>query len=83
MCIAIMIVMLYNLIIIFVQLQRAWQGPFLVTERINDAKMIKISPEAIPKVVHHHRLQLVNIGEQTLHLTQVSHVKQVKILKFP
>ena len=47
------------------QFQRPWQGPVLVTERINDViYMNKRSPRAKPKVVHHDRLKL-NIGEQT------------------
>ena len=51
------------------KLQRPWQGPFLVTERINDViYRIKRSPRAKPKVVHHDRLKLY-IGEQTFSLT--------------
>jgi transposase InsO family protein len=51
------------------KLQRPWQGPFLVTERINDViDRIQRSPRAKPKAVHHDRLKLY-IGEQTVSLT--------------
>ena len=51
------------------KLQRPWQGPFLVTERINDViYRIQRSPRAKPKAVHHDRLKLY-IGEQTFSLT--------------
>jgi transposase InsO family protein len=50
------------------KLQRPWQGPFLVTERINDViDRIQRSPRANPKAVHHDRLKLY-IGEQTVSL---------------
>jgi hypothetical protein len=50
------------------KLQRPWQDPFLVTERINDViYRIQRSPRAKPKAVHHDRLQLY-IDEQTVSL---------------
>ena len=46
------------------KLQRPWQGPFVVTERINDViYRIRKSPRAKPKVVHHDRLKMY-VGEQ-------------------
>ena len=46
------------------KLQRPWQGPFTVVERINDViYRIKKGPRTKPKIVHHDRLKLY-AGEQ-------------------
>ncbi len=39
------------------KLQRPWQGPFLVLQKINDVVYrIQLSPRIKPKIVHHNRL---------------------------
>ena len=43
------------------KLQRPWQGPYIVTKRINDlVYRIQLRPSTKPKVVHRNRLWLYN-----------------------